>query len=343
MFGIKLFAHDIEVKNADGVTIYYVWKNNNTELAVSFKGNFYDSYSDEYEGSVTIPDSVEYNGRAYNVTSINNNAFYYCSNLTNVTIPNSVTSIGYSAFEGCTGLTSITIPNSVTSIDNRAFIGCSGLTSITIPSSVTSMGNYAFAKCSELTSVTLHCKEIGSWFSDLTKIKEVVMGDEVEKIGDYAFFGCLGLTSIIIPSSLTSIGAGAFEYSSSLGAISKLPNIKDVKVHVCDYAAFCNNVCVRAISQITDSYVQLIDDNNSELKEFIIPEGVNNVGNYVFYACSGLTSITIPNSVTSIGKGAFSNCNNLKSITIPNSVTTIGEYNQEIKGETNVEIISVIA
>ena len=58
---------------------------------------------------------------------------------------------------------------------------------------------------------------------------------------------------------------------------------------------------------------------------------------------SGLTSITIPNSVTSIGVFAFSGCTSLATITIPNSVTSIGEYNQEIKGETNVEIIPVIA
>jgi len=50
-----------------------------------------------------------------------------------------------------------------------------------------------------------------------------------------------------------------------------------------------------------------------------------------------------PYSVTSIGNSAFLNCSGLTSVTIPNSVTSIGEYNQEIKGETNVEIIPVIA
>ena len=80
-------------------------------------------------------------------------AFYNCSGLTFITIPNSVTSIGYYAFSGCSGLTSVTIGNSVTSIGSWAFEGCSGLTSITIPNSVTSIGYYAFSQCPSLTEL----------------------------------------------------------------------------------------------------------------------------------------------------------------------------------------------
>nr|MCR5818357.1 leucine-rich repeat domain-containing protein [Prevotella sp.] len=71
-------------------------------------------------------------------------AFFVCSGLTSVTIPNSVTSIGDQAFYNCSGLASVTIPNSVTSIGSHAFHGCRGLTSVTIPNSVTSIGSGAF-------------------------------------------------------------------------------------------------------------------------------------------------------------------------------------------------------
>lgn len=109
LMSITGYAYDIAVENADGVTIYYNYINDSTELAVTY-GN------SRYSGSVSIPEEVTYMSRTRKVTSIGDQAFYYCSGLTSVTIGGSVTSIGYEAFYCCSGLTSITIPNSVTSI-----------------------------------------------------------------------------------------------------------------------------------------------------------------------------------------------------------------------------------
>jgi len=94
MVGTTATAHDIEVANSDGKPIYYVYTNDNTELAVSYKGSYSNSYSNEYIDQVKIPASVTYNGKTYSVTSIGATAFDGCSGLTSVTIPNSVTSIG---------------------------------------------------------------------------------------------------------------------------------------------------------------------------------------------------------------------------------------------------------
>ena len=148
------------------------------------------SSNPKYSGEVTIPTSVTYNDNQYSVTSIGNMAFYWCTGLTSITIPNSVTNIGKQAFERCTGLTSINIPNSVTSIGGYAFDGCTGLTSITIPNSVTKIGNNAFYGCTRLTSINIP--------------------NSVTSIGEYAFDGCTRLTSITIPNSVTSIGEYAF-------------------------------------------------------------------------------------------------------------------------------------
>ena len=134
---LPLVASAIEVANADGVTIYYNYTNNGTELEVT------RGYTSKYSGKIVIPEEVTYMNRTRKVTSIGMEAFRDCTSLTSITIPNSVTSIGSSAFRRCSGLTSIEIPNSVTSIGESAFYDCTGLTSVTIGNSVTSIGNYA--------------------------------------------------------------------------------------------------------------------------------------------------------------------------------------------------------
>ena len=219
-------AHDIEVKNADGVTIYYNYINDGTELEVTFRGDGVYSYSNEYQGNVAIPEEVTIMNRTRKVTSIGNAAFDHCKGLTSVTIPNSVTSIGLGAFYGCSGLTSVTIPNSVTSIGDGAFAGCSGLTSVTIPNSVTSIENAAFSGCSGLTSVTIPNSvtsiEIEA-FSGCFGLTSVTIGSGVTSIGDNAFDGCYGLTSITIPNSVTTIGNYVFYCCFGLTSIT-IPN-----------------------------------------------------------------------------------------------------------------------
>ena len=192
-------AHDIEVQNADGVTIYYNYINNGTELGVTFRGSNYEDYSNEYQGNVAIPEEVTYMNRTRKVTSIGQRAFDYCSGLTSITIPNSVTSIGNYAFLRCYGLTSVTIGSGVTSIGDYAFWGCSGITSVTIPNSVTSIGDRAFEDCYGLKKVIV--KDIAAWCginfgSNPLSYAHHLYSDENTEI-----------TNLIIPNGVTSIGS----------------------------------------------------------------------------------------------------------------------------------------
>lgn len=117
--------------------------------------------ANNYNGNINILPIVGDNNIQYNVTSIGDGAFFDCSSLTSVTIPDRVKSIGSSAFSGCSSLSSINIPNSVTSIGQSAFRGCTSLQSITIPDSVTHIGYWAFANCKQLENVTIGHNFIG--------------------------------------------------------------------------------------------------------------------------------------------------------------------------------------
>ena len=329
-----------------------IWYNFNTstkKATVTYRGSSYSSYSNEYSGDVVIPASVTYNEEIYSVISIGLWAFYGCSSLTSVTIPNSVTSIGTEVFFGCSSLTSVTIPNSVTSIGLSAFRDCSSLTSVTIPNSVTNIEGRAFEGCTNLTSVSIP--------------------NSVTSIGEYVFRDCSSLTAINVSTDnpkYSSLDGVLFNkdktilvsYPGGLQGEFTIPN----SVIIGDEAmSYCSGLTSINVSTDNPNYSSLdgVLFNKSKttliqypggkqggytipnsvtqigsaafggcigLTSVTIPNSVTSIEYRVFYGCSGLTSIEIPNSVTSIGNSAFNECISLTSITIPNSVTNIGQW-----------------
>ena len=271
-----------------------------------------------YTGDVVIPAAVTYDGVTYSVTGIGFKAFYGCTGLTSVDIPNSVTSIGEYAFSYCSGLTSIDIPNSVTSIGASAFKRCSSIKDLYIEDGETTLALGYNASSSNNTGQGLFydcplenvyigrnlsyetSKKYGySPFYMSPTLKSLTIGNNVTSIGDYAFSDCAGLTSVVIGDGVTTIGDNAF----------------------CRCVALTSATIGNSVTSIGEKAF----GGCSALSSVDIPNGVTTIGASAFTGCTGLNDIKIPNSVTTIGFYAFCGCTGLSAIEIPNSVTFINE------------------
>ena len=175
-------------------------------------------------------------------------------------------------YDSVANIETVLMERGVTSIGGYAFYGCRSLTNVTIPDSVTYIGNVAFSGCGGLTSVEIP--------------------NSVTSIGERAFDSCSGLTSVDIPNSVTSIGERAFVYCSAL---------TDINVSA------GNNVYVSesgVLFNISRSSLICYPAGKTETA-YVIPNSVTSIGDFAFYSCSGLTSVTIPSSVTVIDDYAF--------------------------------------
>ena len=354
MVATVAMAHDFEV----GGIYYSILSEEEKTVEVTYRGNYYNSYSNEYTGSVDIPSMVTYNDLTYSVTSIGYGAFSYCSRLTSVTISNSVTCIGECAFYGCSGLTSVTIPNSVTSIGSDAFYKCSNLKKAiwltnTPPTGYKNVGatiNYvANDQYSGLSNVKVYpylsslfevggvkyvpvspaertCDAIdcvyGSTAVDIN-IEKVVLfkgiAMNVKQVMPYTFYANKNIKTIKVEND-GIVGNYAFNGCTSLATatISNNGGIGDYAF--CD----CSSLITATLGDSIESIGASAFYGCSKLSEIVIPDAVTAIGSEAFENCKSLETVKVGNGTKSIDRYAFGGCSALSSITLGDSVTTIG-------------------
>ena len=301
---LAVSAHDFEV---DGI-YYNITSSTNLTVEVTYKGNYSSAYYNEYGGVVIIPSTVTYGDNTYQVTSIGDEAFESCNNLTSVTIPESVISIGEESFRDSYMLGTIIIPESVVSIASGAF--------------------YNTAWYRELPDGVVYINKIlydykGSMpINTSIKIEEGTIG-----IVYGAFYNCDNLASITIPNSITSIPNNTFNGCTSLKSVIFQDGNKELRLGYKyekisgslsgNYSPLFEDCPIetlyigRNIIYYSSQYTAF--EYNKTLKSVVVGDSVLSIKGDMFNGCWNLTSIKIGKNVSRIGD-AFDNCSSLKEI-----------------------------
>ena len=170
------------------------------------------------------------------VTLIGKNAFYGCTSLLSITLPNSITKVEEDAFFNCSGLSNVYISDlsAWCNIDFVNYAACpvyyaenlslngQVITELTIPSDVTKVKKYTFRRCDSLTKIVIpdHVKDIeNSTFRTCRYLESVTIGDGMTSIRNSLFCDCIRLTNITIPENISAIGQTAFDGCSSLTSV----------------------------------------------------------------------------------------------------------------------------
>ena len=360
-FSNKAQAVDLAASGQCGENVYWNYNSTTGELVISGTGSMYNydfwnlrspfEYTNiktvyikqgvttvgdqSFEDCKQLTDLFVENG----VAIIGERAFAYCYNLKNATLSDSITTIGNSAFSGCNKLANIEIPNNTITIGDYAFSGCDSITNISIPNNTTTIGSYAFSSCDSMTTIEISAN--------------------VTDIGTAAFSGCEDLIEILVNENnmfYSSDENGVlFNFDKTnliiypLGKEDEIYTIPDSVVTVGESAfGNCNNLKQVNFGRNVKMIERSAFSGCNNLSSVILPNGLEKIDSNSF-SSSIIEKIVIPNSVTFIGENSFNNCSKLVNIEIENPMAEIGAdafkgtavYNNHSKGVVYIDNIAV--
>lgn len=367
-YTIKLKAVSGNDEYQDSEVVEYVFvREHETGLVYKTTANK-SAYELVSIGSASGDVVMESNFRGKPVISIAKGAFRRCNRLTSLVVGEHVQTIGESAFYGCSELQSITLPQGLVSIGKNAFQNCTRLTGIVIPDGVSDLPEYTFSLCKELQSVKLGAglKTIGDYaFADCAKLTSVEFNDQLTTIGQYAFSGCSALPSVKLGAGVTEIGSYAFYRTAALTSVEfgdRLTTIKEAafyesaltsvtlpnSVTTVEMQAFAKCAALTEVtlgsglqsvgyeafvgSKIYEDATDIFRIGNwviackSEIREIPNADTVVGVADYCFAGQKQLASVKL-NNAKYIGIGAFTSCEKIWEATFTTgSLIRIGAY-----------------
>lgn len=262
-------------------------------------GTLYESYA-SLAGNGTMSDL----GAGWD----SSNGYYSTPKIENVTITGSFNSrdLGgssvYNAAVNTTKIKSINLKDATGDV-GTSFQNSATIESVILPSSTTTLSPAAFQGCSKLKEVVLpeNLTAIPANCFERTGLETVEIPSSVTSVGAYAFNQCYDLNTLIIGSGVRTIGEKAFNDCKSLETIEFQKGTTTL-----DFASG-------------------VFAGNESLKHVVFPEGLKNIGDGMFNQCHNLMSVRLPNSLEYIGANAFEECTSMSYLTIPANVKTIGE------------------
>lgn len=268
-----------------------------------------------YTGALTIPAQISYQDKTFNVTELNDSAFYGASELTGVTLPKNVTVLPKHVFNGCGKLTGVNIPDAVNEIGEYAFYNCAALENLVLPAGLQNFGRYAFSGCTVLKDVAIPTgiKVIPQYaFKGCAAIESMILSDNVKSVEMYAFSGCTNLKNVKLPAGLTELPQALFEKCASLVSVDVPATVIKTGNYVFDGCSSLNMEIPQQLKTIGPWAFR----NCTSLKSATVPPAITTIPNYMFSGCTALEQVTMSDAVTQIGSYAFQKCTALRTIKI---------------------------